>query len=33
MVRSGVLSLSGVGTQMTNVSLPWMSRASSVKEI
>ena len=33
MVRSGVLSFSGVGTQMTNVSLPVMSRASSVKEI
>ena len=33
MVRSGVLSFSGVGTQMTNVSLPSMSRASSVKEI
>ena len=31
MVRSGVLSFSGVGTQMTNVSLPCTSATRSVK--
>ena len=32
MVRSGLFSFSGVGTQMTNVSLPSTSAGSSVKD-